>query len=228
MDYHAEIFAYHIFFILVICYLFYSGSQFLIKKLDLDKKNIDYQERWRQEKRTNIIDTVSLWACIITVLASLIVVVFPTPLSVPTVQITKQGDIIPLPYGTWLWETTDYVRLEPTYSDCNIWEIDSGITNKGIYVYPAGAIATIDFKNVTFRFTNYAAFYKHYKTKGVYGFCNDLREIVAEGAFWNQAIYPQSTFSETDIRQMQKDFKARLLQLFTEKFQDKGIVPVME
>ncbi len=232
MNYHVEILIYYVIYIIALYYLFYSGSKFLKEKFDLDKRGIDYKEAYLQEKRVNIINTVSFTICTLIFIVSAVFLIFPTPLSVPLVQITKQGEMIPLPYGAWLpnilENESSYVRLEPTYSDCNIWQKMHGITRDGVYVEGLSAIAFVNIGTPTFYFTDHKAFYKHYKTEGVNGFCEDLQDIVFNEVFSRQLIYPQSTFSEEEIDQAQKNLKARLLQVFTKKFQDKGIVPVTE
>ncbi|MDD5084130.1 MAG: hypothetical protein PHT88_04375 [Candidatus Moranbacteria bacterium] len=134
----------------------------------------------------NTIDAVRFISLCLLLVCS-ILPVYPTYFSSPTVRITEQGDIIPLPYGAWrIPENDDYVRLRNTIFDCSRIVLQ-GRTEDGVYIENPGWFFIGEIKIV-----NYADFYHHYKTNGVRGLCDDIKAIITDEAWVGKTILPNS------------------------------------
>lgn len=213
MNINFEIFIYWLILVAIIACLFYSGTIKLEKLL----KRIHISARMEGA----IGALVALF--FVTIIALLTwMVTFPTPLSVPTVRVTAQGNIIPLPYGAWIWQIPEgekVVRLEETI-DCDNFALQ-GRTEDGIPIEK-----WFGFEFLTFEITGYPAFYHHYKTAGFDGFCEDVKTIVYNETWIGKTILPNSQKNIESADQNLARLKRRFIDIFTRELADRGVVTI--
>jgi len=221
LNYHVEIFGWWILVMIVVFILCYNGG-LLIEKYAPKRWRSDngYLNNGVEETIGTLVVVIFMIFCIISMLP-----VYPTYFSSPTVQVTADGKIIPITHPVWIWnipQDSTYVRLEDTFG-CNLWPMD-GETNNGIRIegYPESDYGFV------YRFTDHAIFYKYYKIGGISSFCKELKTVAFNETLAGKIIYPESHKLIAVIEQEQADLKNHLREVLKEKFQDKGIVPVMK
>lgn len=224
MNYHIEIFGYWLLLMIFITWICKEGYN-LVKK-HLPKRwyfqfgNSSYLNDDLIDRATSII-FIGLLAFVT------IAPIYPTPLSVPTVEISAKGEIKPLPFGAWIWDVPNYNtygRLVETL-DCNQLYI-RGRTSDGVQVT---INITFTGSSLSFRLRDPTVFYRYYKTGGVDSFCTNLREVVVAEVFLGKEIYPESKEQLiADIEQKQLAFESHLREVFKQNFNGRGVVLVEE
>lgn len=223
LNYHVEIFGWWILVMIAVLILCHNGGLLTEKYAP---------KRWWSDNgylNDGVEENINTsWLVIFLVLAVISMLpIYPTYFSSPTVQITTDGKIIPITHPVWIWDIpqdSTYVRLEKTYSGCNLWEL-RGTTNDGIEILGKTGVMGSD---IHFQFTNYDTFYGYYKTAGVDGFCKDLQSVAFDTLTAGKIIYPEVEKSIATIEQEHRNLSTRLVEVYKAKFQDKGIVPVLE
>lgn len=226
IDYHFEIFIYWLLICIVLFVLFVTGSNWTVNTLStrlIRGKTENYAGVLKYLRISGWLSTIRtfLFGCIIAALSWGIT--FPTHFSVPTVRITAQGDIIPLPYGAWEWKRDKnslITRLEPSVA-CDA--LLNGRTEDNIFIeaYPAKFL-----HGITFRIENLKTFYHYYKTEGKGGFCREVNEVMLNEAFYGKTILPNSDENIASTDEKQLALRASVVRKLAEALANKGIIVI--
>jgi hypothetical protein len=214
MNYQIEIFIYWLFITGVLAVFCYIGQKFTKKKI------LSSEYKYNCSHRMMNAHIEGVWGVILAITLGLVTyaVIFPTPLSAPTVRITANGDIVPLPYGAWAWEIPEgesYFRRKKTFwCDHTV----TGRTKDGIRIQS-------DTITLTYEITDYAVFFKNYKT-GYGTFCKEASGIVFSEAFSDTKIYLNSAENIASENEKKNFFRKRIADILDGKLRDKGMIVV--